>query len=255
MQLGLENKVVIVNGASQGIGLATARTFAEEGARLVVTARRVEGLERAREKVAAVASGAVVAVQGDIRKAEDCERIVGKTLKIYGGVDVLVNNDGAPPLGEALSFDDTAWSKAVEQNLMSVIRMTRGVVPSMRKRGGGRIINIAALSAIQPIPTFGLSVVTWAGVIGFSKTLSLEVAKDGITINTICPGLIATPRLQKVTGQSGGPMEDLARDVPVGRVGLPEEVAALAVFLGSRHAGYLTGLTFPIEGGLRKAVL
>lgn len=255
MKLGLENKVVIVNGASQGIGLATARMFAEEGARVVVTARRTEGLERARQEVAKLTKAEVLAVQGDIRKMEDCTRIVETTLEAFGGIDVLINNDGAPPLGEALSFDDAAWSKAVEQNLMSVIRMTRGVVPSMRERGGGRIVNIAALSAIQPIPKFGLSVATWAGVIGFSKTLSLEVAAEGITINTICPGMIDTPRLQKVTEQSGGPMEDLTRDIPVGRIGQAEEVAALAVFLASAHAGYLTGLTFPIEGGLRKAVL
>lgn len=255
MQLGLEGKVVIVNGASQGIGLATARTFAAEGARLVVTARRLEALEQAREDIAQHAAAEVLAVQGDIRKAEDCARIVERALALCGGVDVLINNDGAPPLGEALGFDDAAWAKAVEQNLMSVIRMTRGVVPSMRARGGGRIVNVTALSAIQPIPRFGLSVATWAGVIGFSKTLSLEVARDGITINTICPGMIDTPRLQKVTEQSGGPMEELTREIPVGRVGQAEEVAALAAFLASRHAGYLTGLTFPIEGGLRKAVL
>jgi 3-oxoacyl-[acyl-carrier protein] reductase len=255
MELGLEGKVVIVNGASQGIGLAIARMFAQEGSRIVVTARRVERLELARQEVEDVAGGGVVAIQGDIRKAEDCERIVSETLSAHGGVDVLVNNDGAPPLGEALAFDDAAWARAIEQNLMSVIRMARGVVPSMRERGGGRIVNIAALSAIQPLPAFGLSVATWAGVIGFSKTLSLEVAQDGITINTICPGLIDTPRLQKVTSQSGSPMEEQARDIPVGRVGAPDEVAALAVFLASHHAGYLTGLTFPIEGGLRKAVL
>jgi 3-oxoacyl-[acyl-carrier protein] reductase len=255
MHLGLEDKVVIVNGASQGIGLATARFFAEEGARVVISARRVEALERARAQVGDGARNAVVAVQGDIRKAEDCARVVAETLKAHGGIDVLVNNDGAPPLGGALDFDDAGWGKAIEQNLMSVIRMCRGAVPSMRARGGGRIVNIAALSALQPIPKFGLSVATWAGVIGFSKTLSLEVAADGITINTICPGLIDTPRLQKVTEQSGGPMQELARDVPVGRVGRPQEVAALAAFLASKHAGYLTGLTFPIEGGLRKAVL
>ena len=131
------------------------------------------------------------------------------------GID-LVNNDGAPPLGASLDFDDAAWLRAVEQNLLSVVRMSRAAVPHMRRAGGGSILNIAALSMLQPIRGFGLSVASWAGVMGLAKTLSLELAADRITVNTLCPGLIDTPRLQLVTRQSGQAMEDLAAEIPLG---------------------------------------
>ena len=120
-----------------------------------------------------------------------------------GGIDILVNNDGAPPLGDLQGFDDAAWAKAVEQNLMYVVRMARGAVPHMSARGGGSILNITAISAIQPIAGFGLSVATWGGVIGFAKTLSLEVARHDINVNTICPGYIETQRLEKVFAAGG----------------------------------------------------
>ena len=142
-------------------------------------------------------------VAADIRKAHDCERIIAEPLAHFGRLDILVNNDGAPPLGELMSFDDAAWDKAWQQNFMSVVRLTRGAVPAMRAAGGGRIVNITALSVLQPMPKFGLSVATWAGVIGYAKTLSLEVAADNITVNTICPGRIATGRLAKVFGPGG----------------------------------------------------
>src|SRR5206468_5012761 len=131
-------------------------------------------------------------------RVDDCARVAATVAAELGGIDILVNNDGAPPLGAALSFDDAAWQKAVEQNLMYVVRMAREVVPSMQERGGGSILNITAISAIQPYPKFALSVATWSGVIGFSKTLSLEVAQHNVSVNTICPGYIDTTRLQKV---------------------------------------------------------
>jgi 3-oxoacyl-[acyl-carrier protein] reductase len=255
MDLGLEGKVAIVNGASQGIGYATAQVLAAEGAHVAVSARRQAALDEAAAKLKADVRGEVVAIQGDIRKAEDCARIAAEAAAALGGIDILVNNDGAPPLGDALGFDDEAWAKAVEQNLMSVVRMSRAVVPSMRARGGGRIVNIAALSAIQPMPAFGLSVATWMGVVGLAKTLSLELGPDNITINTICPGLIETPRLHKVTSQSGAAMEQLAKDVPLRRIGRPEEIGAFVAFLASAHGGYVTGTTTAIDGGLLKGTL
>ncbi len=150
-------------------------------------------------------------------RPHDCERIIAEPLAHFGRLDILVNNDGAPPLGELMSFDDAAWDKAWQQNFMSVVRLTRGAVPAMRAAGGGRIVNITALSVLQPMPKFGLSVATWAGVIGYAKTLSLEVAADNITVNTICPGRIATGRLAKVFGPGG-----------VGAVEQDEAIAAAA---------------------------
>ena len=184
MDLGLEGRIAIVNGASQGIGLGIARTLAEEGARVVATARREPALNEAVDALAAETGGEVAAVQGDVRRAEDCLRIVDETVARFGGVDILVNNDGAPPLGSFTDFDDHAWSRAVDQNLMSVVRCIRAAAPHMKARGAGSVVNITALSAIEPIPGFGLSVATWAGVIGLAKTLARELAPE-ITVNTL----------------------------------------------------------------------
>jgi 3-oxoacyl-[acyl-carrier protein] reductase len=255
VDLELGGRIAIVNGASQGIGLAIARTLAAEGAAVCMTARREPALAQAAERVAHDTGARVAAVQADIRRAEDCARIVAEAVGRLGGIDILVNNDGAPPLGQSLELDDGAWAKAVDQNLMSVLRMVRAALPHMRARGGGSIVNITALSAVQPISGFGLSVATWAGVIGLAKTLSLELGPLGITINTICPGLIETPRLHKVTAQSGKAMRDLAAEIPVGRVGRPEDIAAMAAFLVSPRGSYLTGTTIQIDGGLRRSLL
>jgi 3-oxoacyl-[acyl-carrier protein] reductase len=214
----------------------------------------------------------VLTIPADIRRADDCARIVDSAAREFGRIDVLVNNDGAPPLGLLSEFDDTAWDKAVQQNLMSVVRLTRGAVPLMRAHGYGRIVNITALSAIQPIARFGLSVSTWAGVIGYSKTLSLELAAEQITVNTICPGRIATGRLAKVFGDGGtsssaapagsdaadADAEMLARirrEIPMQRIGQPDEIAGLVALLASPYGAYITGSTFHVDGGRRASLL
>lgn len=258
MDLGLEGKVAIVGGASMGIGLGIARQLALDGARVVVTARRDPGLARAAEALRAGTGAEVLAVQADCRRAEDCARVVATTVERFGGIDALVNNDGAPPLGDLQGFDDAAWARAVEQNLMYVVRMTRAAVPHMRARGGGGILNITAISAIQPIAGFGLSVATWGGVIGFAKTLSLEVARDDINVNTICPGYIETQRLEKVFAADGGDPAVMRRklesEVPMGRIGKVEDIAALAALLVSPRWRYITGTAIQVDGGLLRGV-
>ena len=249
MDLKLAGRIALVNGASQGIGYGIARTLAEEGARVAVAARREPALLAAAERIRRETGAEILPIQGDIRKADDCARLVTETVKHFGGLQILVNNDGAPPLGPLLEFDDEAWRKAVEQNLMSVVRLVRAAVPHMRSAGGGSILNIAALSMLQPLPGFGLSVATWAGVMGFAKTASIELGKDGITINTICPGVIDTPRLTKVTEQSGTAMRAITADVPVGRIGAPEDIAALVALLVSPRGAYVTGATIQVDGG------
>jgi len=254
MDLGLAEKVAIVNGSSQGIGYAIARLLAEEGARVAVTARRQAALHSAAERIRYETGREIIAIEGDIRQAADCERIVAETVAGLGQLDILVNNDGAPPLGASLDFDDTAWQRALEQNLLSVVRMSRLAVPLMRQVGGGSILNITGLSMLQPISGFGLSVASWAGVMGLAKTLSLELAADGITVNTLCPGLIDTPRLQLVTQQSGQAMQDLAAEIPLGRLGRPEDIAAIAAFLVSPRGSYITGAKLQIDGGLLRSL-
>jgi len=262
MDLQLRGKVATVGGASEGIGFAVARLLAREGADLAIVARRQEPLEEAARRISVETGRNVIAVPADIRRAEDCTRIVDTVAGEFGRVDVLVNNDGAPPLGLLQEFDDTAWEKAVQQNLMSVVRLSRLAVPLMREHGFGRIVNITALSTLQPIPRFGLSVATWAGVIGYAKTLSLELAKEEITINTICPGRIATGRLAKVFGKDASDSEAdaemmarITREIPMGRVGDPDEIAGLVAFLASPYAAYITGATFHVDGGRRASLL
>ena len=258
MNLELKNKVAIVGGASQGIGYGIARALAAEGAVVAITARRFADLDAAAVRLRAETSGVVLPIQADCRRAEDCARVAETVRRELGGIDVLVNNDGAPPLGPALSFDDAAWAKAVEQNLMYVVRMTREVVPSMQARGGGSILNITAISAIQPIAGFALSVATWAGVIGFAKTLSLEVAPFGINVNTICPGYIDTTRLQKVFAAGSEPPDvvkaRLTAEIPMKRIGTVDDVASLVTFLVSPRGSYVTGTAIQVDGGLLRAV-
>jgi len=258
MDLGLKDKIAIVGGASMGIGYGIARTLAEEGARVAITARRDPGLTEAAARIRREAGAEVLPILADCRRAEDCTRVLKTCVSALGGIDILVNNDGAPPLGKLVEFDDDAWAKAVEQNLMYVVRMARGAVPHMIARGGGSILNITAISAIQPIPTFGLSVATWGGVIGYTKTLSLEVARHGINVNTICPGYIETMRLEKVfAAGTEDPVEmrrKLEAEIPMGRIGTVDDVANLVALLVSPRGRYTTGAAIAVDGGLLRSV-
>jgi len=257
MDLKLKGKIAIVGGASLGIGYGIARLLAAEGARVAITARREPALLKAAEQLRAETGAEIFPVQGDGRRAEDCTRVVETVVSGLGGIDIVVNNDGAPPLGDLAAFDDTAWAKAVEQNLMYVVRMARLGVPHMTRRGGGSILNIAALSALQPAAGFGLSVATWNGVIGFAKTLSLEVAAQNINVNTICPGYIETQRLEKVfssRGDSDAMRTSLISEIPMGRIGTVEDIAHVAAMLVSPGGRYLTGATIAVDGGLLRSV-
>lgn len=258
MDLQLKGKVAIVGGASMGIGYGIARSLAAEGVRVALTARRDAGLIKAAEAIRAETGAEVLPIQADCRRADDCTRVVDTVVAQLGGIDILVNNDGAPPLGDITSFDDAAWAKAVEQNLMYVVRMARGVVPHLIARGGGSILNITAISAIQPIPGFGLSVATWGGVIGYAKTLSLEVARHNINVNTICPGYIETQRLEKVFA-AGGDDPDLMRnnlkaEIPMGRIGTVDDIASMVTMLVSPRGRYTTGTAIAVDGGLLRSL-
>ena len=255
MDLQLKGKIAIVGGGSDGIGHGIARALAGEGAKVAIFARREAGLARAAESLGPRTQ--ILPIAADCRNAEDCVRVIETTAAHFGGIDILVNNDGAPPLGGLTTFDDVAWQKAVEQNLMYAVRMARGVVPHLERRGGGSILNITAISAIQPIAGFGLSVATWAGVIGFAKTLSIEVAPKNISVNTICPGYIETKRLEKVFTSAGSPeamRRQLISEVPMGRIGAVTDVANLVAYLVSPLGRYVTGTTIQVDGGLLRAL-
>ena len=259
MDLELKGKVAIVGGASMGIGYGIARTLALEGASIAITARREPNLTEAAQKLRLETGAEIIPIVADCRRAADCARVVETTIARAGSIDILINNDGAPPLGDLVSFDDTAWANAVEQNLMYVIRMARAVVPHMiAQQRGGAILNITAISAIQPIAGFGLSVATWGGVIGYAKTLSLEVAKHNINVNTICPGYIETTRLEKVFAADGGDPRvmraKLEAEIPMHRIGSVDDVAAMVALLVSPRGRYTTGTAIAVDGGLFRGV-
>ncbi|MBM3526667.1 MAG: SDR family oxidoreductase [Alphaproteobacteria bacterium] len=258
MELSLKGKIAIVGGASMGIGYGIARMLAAEGARVAMTARREPALREAAERLRAETGTEVLPVQADSRRADDCKRVVETVVAQWGGVDILVNNDGAPPLGDIMSFDDAAWQKAMEQNFMYVVRMVRGTVPHMKARGGGGIVNISAISAIQPIAGFGLSVASWGGMIGYAKTASIELGPFGINVNTVCPGYIETSRLEKVFAAGGEDTAkmraDLVAQVPMRRIGTVDDVAGLVALLVSPRGNYITGATIQVDGGLLRHV-
>jgi len=258
MDLKLKDRIAIVGGASMGIGYGIARTLAQEGARVAITARREPALREAADRIRAETGAEVLPVQADSRRAEDCKRVVETVVAAWGGVDILVNNAGAPPLGDIMTLDDTAWQKAVEQNFLYVVRMVREAVPHMIKRGGGSVLNITAISAIQPYAGFGLSVASWGGVIGYAKTLSIELGRAGINVNTICPGYIETTRLEKVFAGGGKDpsvmRNELVAQIPMGRIGSVDDVASLVALLVSPRGNYITGTTIQVDGGLLRHV-
>lgn len=262
MDLKIRDKVAIVGGASGGIGSAIAHQLGSEGARLVLWARKAEPLEQSAREIAQATGVEVLTVTGDIREGEDLERIVAATMEKFGQVDILVNNDGAPRLGPLLTFDDETWDKAIRQMLLSVVRLTRLCIPSMKERGWGRVINIGALAGKAPQAGFGLSAATLAGMIGYCKTLSREVGADGITINTLCPGRVDTALTRRALKAQAehrkASLEDIVAEatarIPVGRFAQPEEIAAVVAFLASEQAAFLTGTALQVDGGTLESI-
>jgi 3-oxoacyl-[acyl-carrier protein] reductase len=247
VNLGLEGRAAIVCGASTGIGLAVAESLAEEGANVAMFARTGEVLEREADRIGGLP------VVGDVRSAGDLERLVAETVGAFGGIDVLVNNSGGPPRGPALALDAEAIRNAVELLLASVVRLTGLCLPHLRRSGRGRVVNITSSSVKEPIDNLALSNAVRPGVIGWAKTLAREVGPDGITVNSIAPGRIATERLREV--YPDGPSEaDLAR-IPLRRIGEPREIGAVVCFLASEQAGYVTGAVVPVDGGLTRGLL
>jgi 3-oxoacyl-[acyl-carrier protein] reductase len=258
MDLGLKDRVVVLTGASRGIGRAAAAAFATEGARLAVCSRNGEEL-RAALKTDGVPEDRLLAVQADVGRAADVQTFVGAALERYGGIHVLVNNAGAGLPAAFEELPDDRWDAVLHQNLWSVIRVTRAVLPAMRAAGGGRIINVAALSGLRPRLGQVASNVAKAGVVSLTRSLAAELAPDNILVNAVCPGMVLTTRWVARVGKMArehGISEQEAKHrmagygIPLGRFGDPEESAGIILFLASRHASYITGTAVEVDGGL-----
>jgi len=252
-------RVAIVTGAARGLGRAAAMRLCERGASVAVNVRDAK---RAEELAASLGERAL-AIPGDVAADGVPEKIVHLTIERFGRIDILVNNAGGPPFGTFETVGDVQWQAAFELNLLSAVRLVRLVLPHMRKRGSGRIINIVSTSVKQPIDGLILSNTTRMAVVGLAKSLSLELAPDNITVNNVCPGRFLTDRIrqghalkeQMAQGKSESEaLRSIAQDIPMGRIGKPEELAALVAFLASEQAGYITGTTIQVDGGLVRAM-
>jgi 3-oxoacyl-[acyl-carrier protein] reductase len=249
VNLGLEDRVALVMGASRGIGRAIAAALAREGARVAISSRSLEKLEEAAAEIGEAARPFVA-------DASDLDRLAalpGEIEEKLGPVEILVANTGGPPFGGALDHELDDWEAAYRSLVLSPRVLTGAVVPSMRERGWGRIVNVGSTSTREPIPGLNLSNSHRMAAVGFLKTLSREVAAEGITVNTVATGRFATERLASSAG-SLEPAEEAARsEVPAGRLGRPEEYGDLVAFLCSERAAYITGTVIPIDGGLLRS--
>ncbi|MBS28762.1 MAG: 3-oxoacyl-ACP reductase [Alphaproteobacteria bacterium] len=258
MDLGLNGKRALVTGGSRGIGRGIAEAFAAEGAKVIVASRNGDACAAAADAISSAHGTEVLGHACDMADLNSVDSLVGFTEEAFGGVDVLVNNTGGPPFGPISQVDSQTWRDSFEAMFVSVTRLTCHLLPGMRERGWGRILIVTSTGVVEPIPQLGISNSIRIGLTNWAKTLSVEVASDGVTVNTLMPGRIETDRLRhfyEVTANSQNiDLEEakavVAAPVPVGRVGTVEEFGALAAFLAGESAGYLTGTTTAIDGGL-----
>ena len=246
MDLGLEGRVALVMGGSRGIGQAIAAALAREGAQVAIASRSAERLAEAAAEIGEAARPFVADTLDLDRLAALPVEIAG----ILGPVEILVANTGGPPFGGALDHELDEWEAAYHSLVLAPRVLAGAVVPGMRESGWGRIVNVGSNSTREPIPGLNLSNSHRMAAVGFLKTLSREVAADGITVNTVATGRFATERLADSSGSLAGAEEAAQSEVPAGRLGLPEEYGDLVAFLCSNRAAYITGTVIPIDGGL-----
>ena len=262
MEFGLKGKRAIVMAASRGLGYASALGLAREGCRLIVCSRDQSRIEAAAAAIKSETNAEVKALVADVSSASEAKRLVDAAVAAYGGLEIVVHNAGGPPAGETLQMTEEQWQKAFEQNLLSFTRIVGAAAPEMKKAGYGRVITIASSSIKQPIPNLALSNALRAGVWGIAKTLSRELAPQGILVNVIAPGRIDTERIAELdqanATKSGKSIDDVRKasvgSIPLGRLGRPEELANLVVFLASQAGSYITGQAITVDGAAGNAL-
>lgn len=248
MDLGLSGRVALVCGSTRGIGRAVAKALALEGARVAVNGRHKDSTERAAQELSATA------FPGDVTVPQAAESLVRNVATTFGRLDVLFCNAAGPPAAPFKDQPAEAWQRAIELNLLSTIHLARAAVPIMTKAKWGRIICLASIAALQPLPGLILSSTARAGVLGFAKALSDEVAPDGITVNSICPGFVATERVDELMKTRPEAMKQMLAQIPMGRIGTPDELAAVVTFLASERASYVSGAVLQVDGGFTRSI-
>lgn len=262
MDYGIQYKTALVTAASQGIGKAAAQALMAEGCNVAICSRSKEKLEEASAEMKSKFGNEPFRLVCELNNPKDIERTVKTVTEKLGPIEILVNNCGGPVPGFFNELHEGDWENAYNQVLMSAVRFSRFVLPSMINTEWGRIINITSVSVKQPVEKLMLSNSLRSGLIGFAKTLSNEVAKHNITVNNVAPGMTLTHRLYELAvvraKDSGKSHEeilvDMAKQNPMNRLGAPEEIASLIVFLASKQASYLTGTTIQVDGGATKAL-
>lgn len=263
MDLGLAGKTALVAAASKGLGRACAEEFAAEGARVVICARGADVLERTRGEIAAKTRADVYAVAADLSTMEGIGTVVTEAQRRLGHVDILANNAGGPPSGPFEQHPWDQWEKAIHLNLRSTVELTRRLLPDMRSRRWGRIINVTSIAVKQPVDGLILSNSVRAAVTGWARTLANEVARDGITVNSVLPGYTRTDRVEQLNASraaaEGVPVEEIQRrtegQIPMRRLGEPREFGAMVAFLASERASYITAQSIVVDGGWVRALL
>ena len=262
MDLGLCDKVALVAASSRGLGRAVAEELGREGAQLVLCARGEAALREAADALRS-AGAAVEAVSADVSRSADVARVVDAGLRAFGRIDILVTNGGGPPAGPFESHSAEAWHEAVRQNLDSVVELTRAVLPGMKERRWGRIINVTSIAVKQPVDNLILSNSVRAAVTGFARTLANEVAPFGITVNNVMPGYTRTQRVNALAAHNAAlrgtsaeaQVASWEEQIPMKRLGQPAEFAAMVAFLASERASYTTGASIPVDGGWIRGLL
>jgi 3-oxoacyl-[acyl-carrier protein] reductase len=263
MDLGLHDKIALVAASSKGLGRACAHSLSAEGAKVAICARDGKSLRAAADEIASDTGSQVLAIMADLTSARDCRRVVQETVEFFGALHVLVTNNGGPPAGYFFELEDNDWYRAMDLTLMSVVRLIRAAVPHMRNEGWGRIVNITSISVKEPLDHLILSNSLRSGVTGLARTLANQLARDGITINNVLPGYVLTDRLRELVenraraqGKSvDDVLKEFAAEIPLGRVGKPEELAAVVTFLASQPAAYVNGISILVDGGRYKGLM
>ena len=254
MDFGLLNKGALVMASSKGLGKAVAAELANEGCNVVICGRNEETLKNTSDEITSESGRECFYVQGDITSQNDRKRILSYSKSKIKSIDVLVTNSGGPKPGSFDDHDNEDWRDAYSLLVESTVSMIRGVLPDMKEQKWGRIITITSQAVKQPVEGLILSNSVRSAILGLVKTLSIELGKHNITVNNVLPGYTLTDRLETLIRQRGTSLENISVNVPLKRVGLPNEFAAAVAFLASEKASYITGVSLPIDGGLIKGI-